>query len=86
MKNKISWKQKYLIAISEYCSTKDIQNLLEVSISKAREIKRNVEIECMNNNIKIYCSNKVPTDVLLDLIEKDTKYFYNKMIAEAKAV
>lgn len=86
MKTKISWKEKYIISISEYCSTKDIQRLLEVGSDKAREIKKKVELECISNKKPLYTTTKVPTEALLQYVNKSTAYYYQKMIDENKVV
>lgn len=86
MRKKLNYREKYLLSISEYLSTKDIQDLLDISVIKARDIKKQAEIECVQNNISVLSSNKVPTHIVLDLIDKDTNYYYRKMQEEAKAV
>lgn len=84
MKN-IKWRDKYIISISENCSAKDIQKLMEININRAREIKRMTELECKKRNI-VLLSCKVPTEIVLDVIGRDTDYYYRKMIEESKVV
>lgn len=86
MRSKLTWFDKYVKSISEYCSTKDIQEMLEVSVLRAREIKKGVLLECASKGIKLYTSYKVPTDLVLDYVGKDTQYFYDKMLQEREVL
>lgn len=86
MKRKLSHTEKYVKSISEYSSTKDIQELLEVSVVKAREIKKGVLQLCASKKIKLYSSYKVPTDLLLEYTGKSTQYYFDKMIAEREVL
>lgn len=86
MSAKVSARDRYLISISEYCSTKDIQKLLDVSLGFARDIKHQVLLRCISENIKLYSSTRVPTDVVLSVTGKSTQYFFDKMVAESEAL
>ena len=85
MNKKISWKDKYLLSISETLSLKDIANLCDVGISKASDIRKQALDYCILNDIPIY-TRHVPTEAVLAVINRDIEYFYNRMCLENRAI
>lgn len=81
MKQKANWTKRYELAISEKLTTKDIMQLVDCSQPKATEIRNKAIAYCGANHIEIY-SRSVPTDVVLKVINKEIKYFYEKKLLE----
>ncbi len=84
MNKKTSWKDKYLLSISETLSLKDIEKLCDVG-SKASDIRKQALDYCILNDIPIY-TRYVPTEAVLAIINHDIEYYYNRMCLENRAV
>lgn len=52
MKNKITWKEKYLLALSEDLTLKEIMLLRDCGMPKARSIRQEALEYCLINNIQ----------------------------------
>ncbi|WP_294561864.1 hypothetical protein [uncultured Traorella sp.] len=85
MNKKTSWKDKYLLSISETLSLKDIEKLCDVGSSKASDIRKQALDYCILNDIPIY-TRYVPTEAVLAIINHDIEYYYNRMCLENRAV
>lgn len=85
MNKKISWKDKYLLSISETLSLKDIEKLCDVGSSKASDIRKKALDYCILNDIPIY-TRYVPTEAVLAIINHDIEYYYNRMCLENRAM
>lgn len=80
---KLSWKEKYSMCLNENLSIKDIMMLMECGQPKATLI-RNKSIAFCDENSIIRIGNKVPTDVVLQLVGKSRDYYYQRMLDERK--
>lgn len=84
MVKKLSWKDKYTLSLSESLVIKGIEMLLDCGQPQATTIRNETIDYCKKNNIMLI-GNKVPTDVVLQLVGKDRDYFYQRMLDERKA-
>lgn len=84
MKNKITWKEKYILALKENLTLKDIMLLRDTNQKVATEIRNKAIHYCISNDIQLY-SKSVPSEAVLIVTKKDIDYYYNKMILESKA-
>lgn len=85
MKNKISWKEKYILSLKENLTLKDIMLLRDVNQKVASDIRNKAIHYCISNDIQLY-SKAVPSEAVLIVTKKDINYYYNKMILESKAI
>ena len=80
---KLSWKEKYSLCLNENLSIKDIMMLVECGQPRAAMI-RTKSIDFCDENSIIRIGNKVPTDVVLQLVGKSRDYYYQRMLDERK--
>lgn len=81
--SKLSWREKYLLSISESLNIKEIQLLRECSYNKACDYKDKAIKFCIKNGIDC-CGRNIPTEALLNVTGKGIEYYYNKMLLEHK--
>ena len=83
MKNKASYKERYLLSISETLSLKEISLLLGVGLSTASKIRSKALDYCIVNDIPLY-TQQVPTEVVLIVTGRSSQYYYDKYLLESK--
>ena len=81
MVKKLSWKDKYSLSLSESLVIKGIEMLLDCGQPQATMIRNETIEYCKKNNIMLI-GNRVPTDVVLQLVGKSRDYFYQRMLDE----
>ena len=81
MIKKLSWKDKYSLSLSESLVIKGIEMLLDCGQPQATTIRNETIEYCKKNNIMLI-GNRVPTDVVLQLVGKSRDYFYQRMLDE----
>lgn len=84
MKNKTTWKDRYLISISEDCTIKDIMLLRNCGEPTATKIRDDCRDYCIANDIE-FNMRKIPTCSVLAVTNKDIEYYYNQMMLESRA-
>lgn len=80
---KITWKEKYSLALKETLNTKEIMMLREVGQPKALKLRQLAIEYCIMNNIPID-GRKVPTEAVFKVTGLNLSYYYDKMLLEAK--
>ena len=83
MESLLSWRDKYSLCLNDNLSIKDIMKLLDCGQPHATMLREKSIIYCENHNIQ-RIRNKVPTDVILQLVGKDREYFYRRMLDEKR--
>lgn len=83
MKSKISYKDRYLLSISETLSVKEISLLLGVGSASASKIRSKALNYCIDNDIPLY-TQQVPTEAVLIVAGKSIDYYFNKYMLEHK--
>ncbi len=81
----ISYKERYLLAISENLSIKQISLLLGIGSSMASKIRSKALDYCILNDIPLY-SQQVPTEAVLAVTGKTVDYYYTKFLQEQKVL
>ena len=81
MIKKLSWKDKYTLSLSDSLVIKGIEMLLDCGQPQATTIRNETIEYCKKNNIMLI-GNRVPTDVVLQLVGKSRDYFYQRMLDE----
>lgn len=81
-----SYKDRYILSISEFLNSKGIMQLLNCNQNVALKIRKEAIKYCINNHITIYGKNSIPTEAILKVSNRDIDYFYQKMLLEAKVV
>ena len=81
----LSYKERYLLAISENLSIKQISLLVGVGASKASKIRSKAIDYCIMNDIPLY-TQQVPTEAVLAVIGKTIDYYYSKYEQEQKVM
>lgn len=81
---KHTWKERYLISISEELSTQEIMILRNVNKKQALLIRQEAIKYCQQNNIA-QSGYKVPAVAVLKVTDREVDYYYNKMLLESKA-
>lgn len=82
MNRKISWKERYKIALCENLTLKEIQKLRNVGQPKAIEIRKKVIEYCLVNDIEIDSPVGIPTEIVLNITGYNLEYYYTKMKLE----
>jgi len=82
--NRCSWKERYLLSLSEEMTANEIMQLRNVNKKEALAIRKEAISYCKKNNIKMV-GQKVPTEAVLKVTGKEIEYYYQKMVLEAKA-
>lgn len=83
MRNRITWKEKYLLALSEELTLKEIMLLRDCGMPKARSIRQDAIEYCLINNIQTEMK-KIPTEAVFSVTGCDLNYYYDKMKKELK--
>ncbi len=83
MKSKISYKDRYMLSISETLTVKEIGLLLGVCDNKASKIRSQALDYCIMEDIPLY-TREVPTEAVLKVSNKSIDYYYNKYLLELK--
>ena len=81
MRNRITWKEKYLLALSEKLTLKEIMLLRDCGMPKARSIRQDAIEYCLINNIQTEMK-KIPTEAVFSVTGCDLNYYYDKMKKE----
>lgn len=79
------WCEKYLLAMKESLSVKEIMKLRDVGQPKALAIRKEALEYCVVNNIH-YDGKRTPTAAILEVTNLSLEYYYKKMNDEAKAL
>lgn len=82
--NKSSWKEKYLLSLSEEMNSSEIMQLRGVNKKEALRIRKEALDYCHSNGIQVI-GQRVPTEAVLKVTDKTIEYYYQKMLLEAKA-
>lgn len=80
---KAKWNKRYELSISEKLTLKDIMLLCDCGKPTAMTIRNEAIKYCVANNIEMY-SRSIPTDAVLQVINKTIDYYYKKMELESK--
>lgn len=80
---KVSWAEKYELALSEELTVKEIMKLRTVGQPTAIEIRKQCLDYCRLNGIEVG-GKRVPTEVVLLITERDMMFYYQKMLKEAE--
>lgn len=81
MRNRITWKEKYLLALSKELTLKEIMLLRDCGMPKARSIRQDAIEYCLINNIQTEMK-KIPTEAVFSVTGCDLNYYYDKMKKE----
>lgn len=85
MTSKVSWRDKYVLSISESLSNKEISMLCGVGETKASYIRRKAEQYCIENDIPLM-GKRIPTEAVLAVINHDIDYYSHRMQLENRLV
>lgn len=85
MKKHLSWKEKYILALKEEFTVKDIMQLRDVGQPRALEIRNKAINYCLLNNITLY-TRKVPVEAILEVTGYNLEYYYDKMLKEKEVL
>ncbi len=85
MKNRTTFKEKYELSISESMTLKDIQKLCDCGQFYASEIRRRAIDYCYQNDITMV-TRSVPTEAVLETIDRTIDYYFSKMELENKII
>ncbi len=84
MRDSLTWRDRYLLSISEEMTVKDIMALRNVGQATALKIRQKAIDYCLVNNIDLM-GIKVPTIAVHEATKLDIEYYYQKMLLEARA-
>ena len=80
---KISWAEKYKLAISENLNTNGIMQLRDCGRPRATSIREDAIKYCVENNLYFDARN-IPTSSILAVTGFNINYYYDKMLDEYK--
>lgn len=80
---KITWKEKYEIALNENLTLKEIMKLRDVGQPTAIKIRNEAIDYCLNNNIEV-TSKKIPTDAVFAVTNRNLDFYYDKFMKESE--
>lgn len=83
--NKLSWCDKYRLALNESLSIKEIMLLRDCGQPKATRIRNEAIQYCVANDIE-FESRRTPTEVVFKITNLGLEYYYNKMLQESKVL
>ncbi len=81
---KCSWKDRYLLSLSEEMNATDIMKLRGVNKKEALKIRKEALAYCKQKSIKVV-GQKVPTEAVLEVTGKRIDFYYNRMQLESRA-
>ena len=84
MRGSLTWRDRYLLSISEDMIVKDIMALRNVGQSTALKIRKQAIDYCLLNDIDLM-GIKVPTIAIHEVTKLNIEYYYQKMLLEARA-
>ena len=82
--NKITWYDKYNLALQETLTIKQIQNLRSVGQPTALIIRQNAMEYCLKNDIELP-PRGIPTEAVFVVTGKNLNFYYEKMCQESNA-
>lgn len=82
---RITWTEKYVLALSESITVKQIQQLRDIGQPRALEIRRAVLDKCALENIPTL-HNRIPTELVLEETGYSIEYYYKKMLKEQELI
>lgn len=82
MRRKLSWKDKYILALNEELTVKEIALLRDCGHQFAAKIRDKAIRYAVENGIKIE-TRYVPTELVFSVTNHDLKYYYDKMVQES---
>lgn len=82
--NENNWYQRYLLAIKEELTIKEIMKLRNVGQPSAIKIRKDALTYCSKNNIELP-PRGTPTNAVLIVTNKNIDYYYKKMVQESNA-
>ena len=85
MKKILNWRDKYLLALKEQLTIKEIMLLRDCGQPKAAKIREQAIRYCAENNIEFDC-RRTPAQAIFEITNLNLDYYYQKMLLEAKAV
>ncbi len=85
MLKKLTWKEKYILSLSENMSLKDIMRLRDIGQPTAIKIRNKAIEYCIRNGIE-FNTRLVPTEAVLIVTGHDIQYYYDKMVLESKTL
>lgn len=84
MKTTLNWKEKYMLALKEQLTIKEIMLLRDCGQPKATSIRQKAIEYCCMHDIEFDC-RKTPTQAIFEITNLNLDYYYQKMLLEAKA-
>lgn len=81
--NRLSWKDKYHMALQENLTIKDIMLLRDCGQPKATAIRDAAVQYCIDNKLETTVRG-VNTEAVFETTGFDLQYYYNKMMQEQK--
>lgn len=85
MKKILNWRDKYLLALKEQLTIKEIMLLRDCGQPKAAKIREQAIRYCVENNIEFDC-RRTPTQAIFEITYLNLDYYYQRMLLEARAV
>lgn len=79
----MKWVDKYEILLKEDLGTMDIMRVFGKNHNDARALRIEILGSLKNRGVQIPNRMRIPTDIVLEHIGKDMKYFEQKMKQEA---
>lgn len=80
----MTWQERAHLALKEELTVKEISQLLDVGLRRARDKRKALLEHCLVNDIKLPSERKSPTSLLLELEGKDINYYLEKARLERK--
>ena len=80
---KTTWIEKYMIAMKESLTVKDIMKLRDVGQPTALKIRQEAIEYCIRNKIQVN-GQKVLTIAVMEVTKCDLDYYYNQMLREVE--
>lgn len=80
----VTWYDKYIIALQEAVTVKDIKNLRSVGQPTALLIREKALEYCLMNDIELP-PRGIPTEAVFVVTDKSLDFYYNKMLQESNA-
>lgn len=82
--SKVTWHNKYIIALQETVTVKDIKDLRSVGQPTALSIREKALEYCLKNDIELP-PRGIPTEAVFVVTNKNLDFYYNKMVQESNA-
>lgn len=85
MRKQLNWRDKYVLALKESLTIKEIMDLRDCGKPKAAKIREKAIQYCVANNIE-FDLRRTSTQIIFTITGLDLNYYYQKMLLERKII